>query len=480
MPEEFKNVWSNITDDEKDLIFKYNEGYIGFLNQVKTEREFVDYAVPILIRNGYKDIEEYFSKGGKLKPGDRVFQNIHGKSLILAVIGSEKCENGFNIIGSHVDSPRLDFKQKPIYEENDTVYAKTHYYGGIKKYQWFSVPLALHGVVITKTGETVKIVIGEDEKDPCFIITDLLPHLANEQMKKTLAEAFPGENLNIILGSVKSGNENKGENSNENEEVKTEANADKNVLKSNILSIIKNKYGIEEDDFISSEIEAVPAYKARDIGLDRGIVGAYGQDDRVCAYASLSAILDTEPENIKKTAIVYFSDKEEVGSMGNTGARSKSLENFIFYICSLSSPDYSDFILRRCISASHMLSADVTAAVDANYDVQDKKNSSYFGRGVVIEKYTGSKGKSSANDANPEFIALLRNIFDSNNIFWQTGEIGKVDMGGGGTIAQFMANLGMQVVDCGVPVLGMHSPFELVSKADVYYTYKAYHAFYKT
>ena len=464
---EFKNAWGVVSTEEKEQIFQYCKGYIDFLNQVKTEREFVDYAIPLLINNGFTDIEEYFSNGKKLKQGDRVYQNIHGKSIVCAIIGSSKCENGFNIIGSHVDSPRLDFKQNPIYEENDTVYAKTHYYGGVKKYQWLSIPLALHGVVITKAGQTVKIVIGQDDGDPCFVITDLLPHLAQDQMKKPLNEAFPGENMNIILGSIPSG-KNDGEEGD-----------GKNLFKANILKIIKDKYNISEEDFISAEIEAVPAHNAREIGLDRGIIGAYGHDDRVCAYTSLSAILELETKKVTKTAIVYFSDKEEVGSMGNTGAQSKNLENFIFYLCSLTCDNYSDFILRRCISSSHMLSADVTTAVDASYDVQDKKNASYFGRGVCLEKYTGSRGKSSASDANPEFIALLRNIFDDNNVFWQTGELGKVDTGGGGTIAQFMANMGMQVIDCGVPVLGMHSPFELVSKADVYYTYRAYSVFLK-
>ena len=468
MEHEYQNAWTKINKSDRDKIFQFGDEYKAFMNAVKTEREFVDYVVPVLIKSGFQDIEEYFSSGKQLKTGDKVFQCLHNKSLLCAVIGKEAPEKGFNIIGSHIDSPRLDFKQNPIYEENDTVYAKTHYYGGIKKYQWLSIPLTLHGVVITKSGETIKIVIGEEDSEPCFTITDLLPHLAQDQMKKSVSEAFPGESLNIILGSVPYYGED----------------ADKDIkkpFKMNVLSILKEKYNIDEEDFISAEIEAVPAFKARDIGLDGGIIGAYGHDDRVCAYASLAAILEiaSEKVDVTVTSIAYFSDKEEVGSMGNTGAQSKSLENFIFYLCSFISKNYSDFVLRRCISASHLLSADVTTAVDPSYDVQDKRNASYFGKGVTLEKYTGSRGKSGASDANPEFIACLRKIFDDNGIFWQTGELGKVDLGGGGTIAQFMANMGMQVIDCGVPVLSMHSPFELVSKSDLYYTYRAYCVFYE-
>lgn len=458
----FKNVWQHVSKEIHNEIFAYNQDYLKFLNTVKTEREFIDYSIPILEQNGFRNIETYFASKQKLKPGDRVYQTIHDKSLLCAVIGSEDPEHGFNLVGSHIDSPRLDFKQNPIYEENDTVYAKTHYYGGIKKYQWLSIPLALHGVVITKTGETISIVIGEKEEDPCFTITDLLPHLSQEQMKKTLADAVSGESLNLILGTIP----------------ETESGTDcKNPFKANILKLLEQTYHLQEEDFLSAEIEVVPAFNARNVGLDCSIVGAYGQDDRVCAYTSLSAILETEA--VTRTAIAYFSDKEEVGSMGNTGAQSQSLENFIFYLCHLISDHYSDFVLRRCISSSHLLSADVTTAVDANYDVQDKKNASYLGRGIALNKYTGSRGKSGASDANPEFIAQLRAIFEKNEIYWQTGELGRIDLGGGGTIAQYMANMGIQVIDCGVPVLAMHSPFELVSKADVYYTYKAYLAFYK-
>jgi len=470
---DFKNAWCNITREEKDVIFDYCSKYMDFLNRVKTEREFIDFVIPILEKNGFVNIESYFINGRKLIPGDKVYQNVHGKSLLCAVIGIDAPQNGFNLIGSHIDSPRLDFKQNPIYEENETVYAKTHYYGGIKKYQWLAIPLALHGVVITKSGEAIKIAIGENESEPCFTITDLLPHLAQNQMKKSMSEAVLGESLNIILGSTPEISEFSNED-NDRDSVK-------NAFKSNILKILKDKYNIDEQDFISAEIEAVPAYKARDIGIDRAIIGAYGQDDRVCAFTSLSAIFDIsngKHQGLKRTAVAYFSDKEEVGSMGNTGAQSKNLENFMFYLCNFMLDNYSELVMRKCISSSHLISADVVTGVDANFDVQDKKNASYLGYGAAIEKYTGSRGKAGASDANPEFIAKLRNIFDKNGIYWQTGELGKVDLGGGGTIAQYMANMGIQVIDCGVPVLSMHSPFELVSKADVYYTYKAYLAFY--
>lgn len=455
-----QNVWKNVSGDKKAEIFSYCKQYIQFLNAVKTEREFLEYAIPVLEASGYKNIDDVLASGEKLQPGDKVYQNIYEKSLLCAVIGSEKPENGFHLAGAHIDSPRLDFKQNPFYEDNETVYAKTHYYGGIKKYQWLSIPLAIHGVVITKEGETVKIVLGEEADEPCFCIADLLPHLAQDQMKKTLGEAVPGESLNIIMSSMPCDDEDA-----------------KSPFKQYFLDLVQEKYGVTEEDFISAEIEVVPAFAAKEIGLDRSIIGAYGHDDRVCAYTALTALLVAG--QVSNTAIAYFSDKEEVGSMGNTGAQSKALENFMAYLCMLTSDNYSDYILRRCISNSFMLSADVTTGVDANFDVQDKKNAAYLSHGVAFEKYTGARGKSGASDANPEFIAKLRKIFDENEVYWQTGELGKVDLGGGGTIAQYMANMGMQVIDCGVPVWAMHSPYELVSKADVYYTYKAYLAFYK-
>lgn len=458
---QYENAWSK--SDKKSIIavFDYCDKYIEFLNDVKTEREFVDYAVKLAEKKGFVNISKLIDSNKKLGPGMKVYQNIRGKSLIMAVIGSEASENGFNLVGSHIDAPRIDFKQNPIYEDTDYVLAKTHYYGGIKKYQWLSIPLAIHGVIVKKTGDVIKVNIGDNPGDPVFTITDILPHLSQEQMEKKMSEAVTGESLNLLLGSMPTDKKD---------------DKSKNLFKMNILKIFYNLYGITEQDFTSAEIEIVPAFKACDVGLDRSMVGGYGQDDRVCAYTSLSAILDCEkPE---RTAISYFSDKEEVGSMGNTGAQSRILENFIAIVCDMTSENYNDIVCRRCLANSSMLSADVTAAVDPNFDgVQDKKNASYFSRGTVLEKYTGSRGKSGASDANPEFIASLRKLFDDNNIVWQTGEIGRVDLGGGGTIAQFMANLGMDVIDCGVPVLAMHSTFEVTSKVDVYNTYMAYKVF---
>ena len=458
---EYKNYWRIINSEKKKEAFEYCDGYIQFLNEVKTEREFVDYALKLAKKKGFVNIEDLLDNKQKLTPGMKVYQNIRSKSLVLAVIGSDDPAKGFNFLGSHIDAPRIDFKQNPIYEDTDFVLAKTHYYGGIKKYQWLSIPLAIHGVVVKKKGEVVKVCIGEDENDPVFTITDLLPHLAHEQMQKKMSEAVPGESLNLLLGSMPIENAEKDA---------------KNIFKKNILELFYDRYGIDEQDFTSAEIEIVPAFKAKNVGLDKSMVGGYGQDDRVCAYTSLSAIL--ECENPHKTAISYFSDKEEVGSMGNTGAQSKIIENFIAYICYLTTENYNDIALRQCLTNSRMLSCDVTSAVDPNFEgVQDKRNASYFSKGVVLEKYTGSRGKAGASDANPEFIALLRKMLDDHEILWQTGEMGRVDLGGGGTIAQFMANLGMDVIDCGVPVLSMHSTFEITSKADIYNTYRAYKVF---
>lgn len=461
------NVWAQSDESERKTIVDYCKSYIDFLNEVKTEREFVSYALKLASKNGFVDIDT-IDVNTKLKPGTKVYQNIRGKSFIMAVIGEDSPLNGFNLLGSHIDAPRLDFKQKPIYEDSDFVFAKTHYYGGIKKYHWLTIPLAIHGVVIKKNGESVDINIGENPGDPVFTITDLLPHLAQEQMAKKMSEAIPGESLNLLIGSIPSYDDENNKDS-----------KDKDItdsIKNNILKILFDLYGIVEQDFISAEIEVVPAFKASDVGFDRSMVGGYGQDDRVCAYTSLTGICECDkPE---RTAIAYFSDKEEVGSMGNTGAQSRVIENFVAYICSMTIDNYNDIIARKCLANSSMLSADVTAAVDPNYEgVQDKKNASYFSKGVVLEKYTGSRGKSNASDANPEFIATLRNLFDNNNVYWQTGEIGRVDLGGGGTIAQYMANLGMDVIDCGVAVLSMHSTFEVTSKADIYSTFKAYKVF---
>ncbi|MFZ5987883.1 MAG: aminopeptidase, partial [Bacillota bacterium] len=350
-------------------------------------------------------------------------------------------------------------KPNPMYETNDMVFLKTHYYGGIKKYQWVTIPLSMHGVVVKKDGSVVEIVIGEDEKDTVFTITDLLPHLAADQMQKKMSEGITGEGLNILSGSIPY----------KDEKVKEK-------VKLNILKLLNDKYGIVEEDFLSAEIEMVPAFKALDVGFDKSMVGAYGQDDRVCAYTSLRSTVDLD--KVDRTAVCVLTDKEEIGSMGNTGAQSSFLENFIADICALSTDKYSDLILRRCLSNSKVLSADVNAAIDPNFEgVYDKLNSAFIGKGIVLQKYTGARGKAGASDASAEFVGEVRRLFNNNQIIWQAGELGKVDQGGGGTIAQFLANMGMDVIDCGVAVLSMHAPFEVTSKVDVYMAYKAYKTF---
>ncbi len=485
--------WHKAEEAEQKAAFGFCDDYVSFLNSCKTEREVNAYTVALLEKNQFKPLDKILagakSQAGAclLQPGDKVYLDVRGKAVLAAIIGQEPAAQGVNAVASHIDSPRLDFKQTPLYEDTHMVLAKTHYYGGIKKYQWVCLPLALHGVVFLKDGRKVEINIGEKAGDPCFVITDLLPHLAQKQMEKKVAEAITGEGLNVLLGSMPAEKAEAGD----KEEAKAEAaeaegeneKDDKDekecsqLVKANLLRILKETYGIEEQDFVSAEIEVVPAQPARDVGFDRSLIGGYGQDDRVCSYAGLKALLDIEgiPQ---KTAVLYFSDKEEVGSQGNTGAQSANLGNFLAELCAATAESYNDLMARRCYAASHLLSADVAAAVDPNYkDVQDPLNANYIGKGMVLEKYTGSRGKNGGNDANPEFIAALRQLFDGEEIAWQTGELGKVDLGGGGTVAAFMANMGMQVIDCGVPMLSMHSPFEIVSKGDVYNTYKAYKAF---
>ncbi|TYQ18327.1 UNVERIFIED_CONTAM: aspartyl aminopeptidase [Acetivibrio alkalicellulosi] len=453
------NAWNKISDKEVENTFSFCEEYKDFLNKSKTEREFVKQAKKIIEKNGFISIDDIISSNKKLKQGMKVYRIIKNKSMILAVIGSNPPQKGLNLLGAHIDSPRLDLKPNPIYESSDMVFLKTHYYGGIKKYQWVTIPLAIHGIFIKKDGTSVEVEIGEDEKDTVFTITDLLPHLAQEQMQKKMSEGITGEGLNILFGSMPFNDEKV---------------SDK--VKLNILNLLNQKYGIVEEDFQSAEIEFVPSFKAQDVGLDRSMVGAYGQDDRVCAYTALRSIIDLK--EIEKTAVCFLADKEEIGSMGNTGAQSTILENFIADICNLSTDNYTDILLRRCITNSKMLSADVNAAIDPNYEgVYDKLNSSFAGRGIVLQKYTGARGKAGASDANAEFVAEVRNLFNNNKIVWQTAELGKVDQGGGGTIAQFMANMGMDVIDCGVAVLSMHAPFEVTSKVDIYMTYKGYKVF---
>lgn len=450
-----KNGWENTSDEEKEKIFNYCQGYMDFLNRSKTEREIVKNAEQMARERGYRDISEFES----LNPGDKVYYVNRGKNLFLAVIGTESIENGVNIIGSHADSPRLDLKPNPLYEDKEFAYFKTHYYGGIKKYQWTAIPLSMHGVIVKTNGETVEVNIGENENDPIFTITDLLPHLAQDQMQKKLKDGVEGENLNLLIGSIP-----------------YKDNKISEKVKLNILDILNRKYGITEKDFISAEIELVPAFKCRSLGFDESLIAGYGQDDKVCVYTSLTAILGIE--NPRKTAVCLLADKEEIGSMGNTGMESNVFSTFLSEILNklnINRPNLLDKVLCN----SKMLSADVDAGLDPIYvSVADLNNACYLNRGVGMNKYTGVAGKANASDANAEFLAYVRNIFESNNVDYQMAELGKVDKGGGGTIAYILANKGVDVVDCGVGVLSMHAPYEVTSKYDVYQAYKGYMAFY--
>ncbi len=446
-----KNVYQLIEDDEVKSINTFSEDYKQFLNASKTEREAVKFALKAAEAKGFKE----YKPGMGLRSGDRIFVNNRGKALILAVIGTESIENGVRINAAHIDSPRLDLKQCPVYEDNEIALFKTHYYGGIKKYQWTAIPLALHGVVVLIDGTQVEVNIGENETDPVFVISDLLPHLASEQMKKTGGNIISGEDLNIIIGSRPFKSDNESE-----------------LVKLNILSILYDKYGITEEDFLSAELEAVPAFKAQDIGFDRSMIGSYGHDDRVCAYPALRAILDTTGTP-KKTAVTVLTDKEETGSDGNTGLNSSYLKYFIEDIA-------FEFGARgtTVLSNSECLSADVNAAFDPTFpSVMEKKNSSYINYGVVLTKYTGARGKSGTSDASAEYTGRIRTLMNKNNVIWQTGELGKVDAGGGGTVAAYIANLNVDVIDLGVPVLSMHAPYEIVAKADVYMAYRAFRVF---
>ncbi len=449
----YKNVdaWTKISDEEKEKVSQFGEDYKDFMTKCKTERETAEKIIEIAEKNGFINIE----KVTNLKPGSKVYYNNKGKSVVLAVIGKESMQKGIKAVASHIDSPRIDLKPNPMYEDGGLALFKTHYYGGVKKYQWVTIPLALHGVIVKANGEKINIVVGEDENDPVLYITDLLPHLGKDQMEKKAAEVVTGEALNAVIGSIPL-----------SEEVS---------VKPNILKYLNEKYGIVEEDFLSAELELVPAYKPRDIGFDRSMIGAYGQDDRVCAYTSLRAILELEvPE---RTAVAIFTDKEEIGSMGNTGLQSRFFENAIAEILEKYEGS-TDIKLRRVLANSELLSADVNAAFDPTYpEVSEKQNTAYLGKGVCITKYTGSRGKAGSNDANAEFVGKVRKLFNENGVVWQTGELGKVDMGGGGTVAQFAANYGMEVLDCGVALLSMHAPYELSSKVDVYMAYKAYKVF---
>ncbi len=448
--------WNNVEKSEMDEIFRYADGYIDFLNKAKTEREAVDVVKGMAIAKGFKCICEY----DELKPGDKVFYSNRGKSIYLAVIGEEKLEQGLNVIGAHIDSPRLDLKPNPLYEDGELALFKTHYYGGIKKYQWTAIPLAIHGVIVKANGEKITVNIGENPRDPIFTITDLLPHLAIEQMDKKLRSAIDGENLNLLIGSIPYNDKEASER-----------------IKLNTLNILNEKYGITESDFLSSELELVPAFNARTLGFDWSMVAGYGQDDRVCAYTSLTAMLNIERP--KTTAVCILSDKEEVGSMGNTGMESHVFDTFISELLNKTGENRPN-LLDKVFCNSKMLSADVGAAMDPTYSsVSDRYNAAMLGKGVSFDKYTGSRGKAGGSDANAEFVAEVRGLLEENNIKYQITELGKVDVGGGGTIAYILADKGMEVIDCGVPVLSMHAPYEVTSKYDVYSAFKTYEAFWR-
>lgn len=453
---EFENAWDNI--ENKELVFEFGDEYKTFLDNSKTERLCSNEIVKYAKENGYLNLNDLIEKEEKIKPGMKIYSENKSKSVIMTVIGKEKISKGVHIVGSHIDSPRLDLKPNPLYEDSNLALMKTHYYGGIKKYQWATIPLSMHGVVMTKENEMVNISFGEDQNEPVLYISDLLPHLDKDQRKKSMGEGITGENLNLIVGSIPLGDKDT-----------------KEKIKLNILKILNDKYGIIEEDFLSAEIEIVPAGKARDVGFDRGLISAYGHDDRVCTFAALKGILDiNEPT---KTAMGVFVDKEEVGSQGNTGAHSKFVENTIAELINLQE-DFSYLKVRRALSNTEVLSADVGAGLDPTYpEVSEKKNTAILGNGIQLVKYTGSRGKGGCNDANAEYVGKVRKIFNDNNITWQVGELGKVDQGGGGTIAYILANEGAEVIDCGVPVLGMHAPYELISKADLYMTYLGYKAF---
>ena len=454
---ERENLWKVYNEEQLQELETLSESYKAYLDKGKTERECVREAIKLAKEAGYRDLNEVLAAGDTLKAGDCVYAVCMDKTIALFQIGEEPLEEGMNILGAHVDSPRMDVKQNPLYEAGELSYLDTHYYGGVKKYQWVTIPLAIHGVVVKSDGTKVEIVIGEDEKDPVFVVTDLLIHLAQEQLDKKAAKVIEGEKLDLLIGN------------------KPLPEEEKEAVKANVLKLLKEKYDIEEEDFLSAELEIVPAGKARDCGLDRSMILAYGQDDRVCAYTSLKAML--EAKNLKKTACCLLVDKEEIGSVGATGMHSRFFENVVAELLNAMG-DYSDLKVRRTLANSKMLSSDVSAAFDPMFEsVFEKKNTAYFGHGIVFNKYTGSRGKSGSNDANAEYVAYLRNVLGKHNVNFQTAELGRVDVGGGGTIAYILANYGMDVIDSGVAVLSMHAPWEVTSKADVYEAYRGYKAF---
>ena len=450
-----ENAWKKYS--EKTEVFDFCEKYKSFMSTCKTERECVTEMVQQAEAAGYRNLNEVIENGESLKPGDKVYANNMGKCLAMYIIGEEPMEKGMRILGAHIDSPRLDLKQNPLYEDQEQALLDTHYYGGVKKYQWVTLPMALHGAVAKKNGEVVNVVIGEDGDDPVVGISDLLIHLSAKQLQKTAAEVIEGENLNVLVGSMPLDGK------------------EEEPVRAQILSILKEKYDMEEEDFLSAEFEVVPAGPARDYGLDRSMIMAYGHDDRVCSYPSFMATL--AQDKVKYTSVCLLVDKEEIGSVGATGMQSRFFENTTAEVM-YAAGQYSELLLRRALKNSMMLSSDVSAAFDPNYpEVMEKKNSAYLGHGITFNKYTGSRGKGGSNDANPEYIAKLRKIMDDNQVSFQTAELGKVDQGGGGTIAYILANYNMEVIDCGVAVLNMHAPREIASKVDIYEAYRGYCAF---
>lgn len=466
-----KCAWETYEEKHLKKLEKLSREYREFLDNGKTERECIDTIVNTIEKEGYRELETLIKAGETLKKGDKVYSVWMNKSIAMFRIGRKPFSEGMNILGAHIDSPRLDVKQNPLYEDIDHTYAymDTHYYGGVKKYQWVAMPLAIHGVVVKKDGTTIELNIGENEDDPVFFISDLLIHLAGEQLEKKAAKVIEGEALDLIAGTrpLIIGKEEK-----DTEEAKRKA---KNIVKSGVLDILKQTYDIEEEDLVSAELEVVPAGKAREAGFDRSMILAYGQDDRVCAFTSLRAMLDLKETD--RTVCCILVDKEEIGSVGATGMRSRFFENAVAELMNLTG-EYSELNLRRCLSRSAMLSSDVSAAFDPSYrSCFELHNTAFLGGGIVFNKFTGSKGKSGSNDANAEYMAHLRRVMDEHKILWQTAELGKVDVGGGGTIAYILALYGMNVIDSGVPVLNMHAPWEATSKADIYEAYKGYKAF---
>lgn len=455
---ERKNAWLSYNECDKAAVEAVAKRYCAFLDTGKTERECAAETVRLAKEKGYIDLSDKIASGEKIVAGDKLYVNWMGKAVMLFIIGKNPIEKGINILGAHIDSPRIDIKQNPLYEEGGFAYLDTHYYGGIKKYQWVALPLAMHGVVVKRDGTVIKVNIGEKDDDPVFCISDLLIHLSAEQMSKKAAEVITGEQLDVIIGGMP---------------VKEE---EKESVKGPVLKILKDKYGFEEEDFLSAEIEVVPAGKARDMGLDRSMIMGYGHDDRVCAYAQLEAMFDIEgiPE---KTACCILADKEEIGSVGATGMQARYFENAMAEIMNLTG-DYSELKLRRALSSSRMLSCDVSAGFDPAFaSAFEKKNAAFLGNGVCFNKFTGSRGKGGSNDANAEYLARVFRVMDENNVSFQTAELGRVDVGGGGTIAYICALYGMEVVDSGVAVLNMHAPWEIIDKADLYEAYKGYKAF---